>query len=381
MLPRPLALVVCLALMRLAVAQPAPRDLLRASAPGAYAVRYLPDRALISSSSRDACELRVHLPQQPVWGYLGKDRQPAAFLEWDATDAALVLHLQPGAWGAEVGWAGTGERPQQGQTIPLSVDGERVGDLTASFTLDAMAAQGGAQLPEGIARIWLDAAAVPAGMALTARAGGESVSEWLPVDGRLQGRGQVALAGAASVEVRATGYNLLHSPVGGINLELLARPVDVVRVDGVPAEGLLVEAEDFTGEGDGTATISVGEHADEHGGRSIYNFGTGTHWLEWTLEVPQDGEYALFARIANADAPALREVTVDGRTPAKGYQMVRFPVTGGWAHAAGEWWFVQVAGGRADLPALDLTKGKHILRLRSIGGTHLNLDYLVLKPA
>jgi len=97
--------------------------------------------------------------------------------------------------------------------------------------------------------------------------------------------------------------------------------------------------------------------------------------LQWRVEIPVDGDYDLYARIAEAEPFALRELTVDDKLPAPGFAALKFPSTGGWAHAPGEWWFVKIAGVGEDLPPLRLTRGTHAFRLRAVAEQHLNVDY------
>ncbi|HJN18221.1 MAG TPA: carbohydrate-binding protein, partial [Armatimonadota bacterium] len=136
---------------------------------------------------------------------------------------------------------------------------------------------------------------------------------------------------------------------------------------------VLIEAEDFVGEGGGgPVQVSEGEHIDQHGGASIYSFGVGQrHWVEWTCGIDAAGTYDLYARTATQEEAALRTLDVDGK-PAG---FVSFPGTGGWAREDPEQWaWTRVA---ADL---DLAVGKHSIRLTTEGAKHLNVDVLALVP-
>ena len=70
-----------------ATAQPATtaatRDLLRATAPGAFSVRYLPDRAIISASASETLSLSIHLPKPPLWAYLDGRPTAVSAVGWD----------------------------------------------------------------------------------------------------------------------------------------------------------------------------------------------------------------------------------------------------------------------------------------------------------
>jgi len=374
------ALVLCAVVAAQSVATAKDgKDLLRASAPGAYSVRYMPDRALVSSSAQQEVELRVHLPRVPLWAYLDGQPQAEGFAGWEAEAQLAVLKLAAGSHELQVGWEGTGEQPQQGQAIELLVDGAAAGQLTARFTLERMVAEGSADLGLGTAVIWLTPAGATREASPVVSVGASRVTGWQPVEGRLRGEQPVGLSKDSRIVLTVEGYNLLSSPVAVVELKRAMRPSEVERVAEVPQDGTLVEAEDFTAQGGGEATISVGEHIDQHGGKSIMNYGGDGHWLEWEFEVPVDGVYDFYARIACAEEMSFRKVLVDGKLPADGFAMVQFPGTGGWAHAPGEWWFVRVAGASEQLPPLSLSQGKHVLRMEGLLQYHLNVDYFVLR--
>ena len=362
-----------------AVSAAGARDLLRASAPGAYSVRYLPDRALISADTRADTELRVHIPRPPLWGYVGTERKPASFFAWDEDSALVTVQLEGGRHELQVGWEGRGELPQQGQEIPVLADGRRIATLTARFTLDGMSAEGAVEHPPARARLWLTPVEGVDEVDAVLTVAGARADTWRPSRGRLMARGHVIIGGDGMMRLAVSGYNLLRSPVQAVEIEELGRAAKAVPVDDMPDDGIIIEAEDYVREGGGTVMISEGDHHDQHGGKSVYSFTGDGHWLEWEFEAPQDGMYDLFARVATAEEMSFREVMVNRRLPAPGFGMVRFPGTGGWARGPGEWQAVQIAGGSDDLPPLSLRKGRNTLRLKGILPQHLNVDYFVLR--
>ncbi len=355
------------------------RDLLRASAPGAYSVRYLPDRALVATSAETASELRVYMPAPPLWGYVDGDRKPGAYFKWDPAGRCVVLSLDADAHSLQIGWEGKGRLPRPDQKIALLIDGKRAGELTARFTLEKMTAEGSVELPFGVGRVWADpSGALSECLGARLRIGNEEITEWRRVRGRLQGRGHVALGGTRLMTLTLPAYNLLETPMEAIDIEPLSISAGAKRVTAMPEEGVLVEAEDFVAQGSGNALISEGDHIDQHGGKSVYTFTGNGHWIEWEFTVPEDGEYDLFAKISCGEDMSFREVRVDGSLPARAFRLVQFPGTGGWAHAPGEWWFMQIAGGSDALPPLRLRKGTHTLRLKGVFEYHLNVDYFML---
>lgn len=367
-----------------ATAQPATtaatRDLLRATAPGAFSVRYLPDRAIISASASETLSLSIHLPKPPLWAYLDGRPTAVSAVGWDEAGRTATVALEAGTHSAEIGWAGTGERPAPGQTIPLLVGGIPIAQLPVSFSFDKLEAQGAVELPFGVARVWLDGCPQDETPPAVVRLGNGSVTEWRRVRDRWQGRGHVVTSGESLVSLVYSGNGLLTSPIAAVEIEPLSIATDPAKLDTMPEPGILIEAEDYVAQGNGDVKISEGEHVDQHGGRSIYTFTGDGHWLEWEFTVPQDGKYDLFARVATGEAMSFRQITVDGEFPAPGYRLVRFPGTGGWARSPGEWWAMHVAGSSDSLPALDLKAGTHRLRVTGVFQYHLNVDYFVLRP-
>lgn len=376
---RPVLGLLCAVVAATAVGAQAGRDLLRSSASGAYSVRYLPDRALVSSSSQAQAQLAVFVPQRPLWAYLDEAAlQPAAF-DWDAESELVTLAVAEGSHRIEIGWAGDGARPPQRVTIPVCSDGALVGTLSARFTLDAMVAEGAVEMPRGVARAWLAPVGEAAPGRVTLSVGPTVLDEWRPAEGRMRASEHVAVGGTVPLRLSVEAYNLLACPFSQVELEPLSVSAPAVRVEAMPEDGIIVEAESFVREGGNTVLVSEGAHVDQHAGKSIYSFQGDGHWLEWEFETAEAGDYDLFARVSCGEEMSFRGVTIDGDHPARGFRLVQFPGTGGWAHAPGEWWAVQVAGGSDQLPPLRLSAGRHTLRLEGVFSYHLNIDYFVLR--
>lgn len=100
------------------------------------------------------------------------------------------------------------------------------------------------------------------------------------------------------------------------------------------------------------------------------------HWLEWELDVPETGEYALVLRYATNKDPHLtkREIRIDGEIAAP---TLSFRNTGGFAKGDMSQWDTAVFRG------LEVEKGTRTIRLTHAGDepdtSHgLNLAYLAL---
>ncbi len=106
-----------------------------------------------------------------------------------------------------------------------------------------------------------------------------------------------------------------------------------------------------------TEPFEVGVKRNNHIGG--YNWRLTGQWVEWTLDVPQDGYYALVLRASQnymVGLPATRALTIDGETPFAGMESVRFPY--------GSDWDVRTLKDDAGAPYLFyLTAGEHALRM------------------
>jgi len=355
--------------------------LLASSQPGSYSLRIY-DRALVVTGQADEdYVLTVAVPEQPRW--LALDGKRLARGTWKWASGALEVHLKGGRHVLLVALAGDVKMPGP-VAVPVllkSATPRQLGTIEGWQDFDGFSGRGRLSSAEPFSarpRVLLRPGAEVTGKTLTLAVGNTVVDRWSSGPGRLLARRRVVVAPNSEVTLEVRGENAAAA-IQGIVLENARFPTDPPRVRQMPKDGIIVEAEDFSAEGAGHVQVSRGLHVDEHGGASLYsNVGNG-HWLEWEVEVPATGDYDLFARIACDPPYSLRELRVDGRLPAAGFALIRFPHTGGWGYSAEEWWAVQVAGGSAELPPLHLTKGKHRLRLKGVGPNHLNLDYFVLR--
>lgn len=367
-------ITACLASSVLAAGE----SLLWASAPGAYALRFWPDRAVLSSHSQSPVTLAVRLPQAVKWGRLNDQPLPLAKLQWVAAEQVVRVEVPAGQHTLHLAWAGTDRRPAPGQKIPVLVNGRPAGALECEFRLDRLLATGNVNWPVGTGTLQLKLAGAVDPAAVTLERPQGTLDRWRARAGALQAARPVTVTGPATVTLQIKDYNLLRSPVSAVELtstQLASRPQ---RLPQMPATGIVIEAEDFTGQGGGSVGISEGRHFQQHGGKSIMNYSGNGHWLEWRFTVPQHGAYRLLARAATQEPRSLRSLTLNGQAPT-GLGLVEFPGTGGWGYSADEWAALVLAG-TPEAPAWQLKAGTYTMRLTGESAEHLNLDYFLLVP-
>lgn len=381
-------LSICVAAIALLLTVPlaAQPPLLNSSQPGAFGVRYLADRAVITYNverpadvEADTFTLRVRLPERVQWGFLDRNPIPVADLGWDNGQA--VVHVPFGGARVHLGWAGDASLPPESAQIPLFLGEDRIGAMTARFDLEGMQASGEApKAGPGMAdlRVELTGPMDPDQISLSV--GEHSVDNWKYEGGALQAREPVYVGLSPRLSLRVERRGLSASPVERVVISNVDAPAVADRVpdDQVP-EGVLVEAESFTDSIGTPPQVDPGSHHNTHGGACIYSFlGDGTT-ITWDFSVPEAGLWDLYLRISCGDVGAWRSVSVDGETP-EGLDLLELPGTGGWGHADGEWWIVRITGGEGQPAPLQLDTGEHTLRMTGLLTTHLNIDYLLFAP-
>lgn len=349
--------------------------LLKASAPGAYAVRFWPDRIVLTYTAQTPVAVSVQLAAAARWAVLDGKPLPVAKLKWDSVGKTATADLPAGDHTVNVGWAGSYQQAAEGQKIPVLLDGKPAGSLTCHFDLEKMSAEGSAACPTGTVRVRLTGVKSDLQPQLTV--GATTIQEWSKGKETLHAGRPLAVQGDSGLTLLVRGYNLLKSPVAAVELQTDQVALDPLRQESMPEPGLLIEAEDYVSEALGKAEISD-KHFETHGGKSIFNNAGDGHYLEYKFTVPQAGAYDLYVRAATQEPSDLRSLAVDGKSP-QGLGLVRFPGTGGWGYSKSEWAALKLTG-LPKVPSLNLTAGEHTLRVTGEASTHLNLDYFVLVP-
>jgi hypothetical protein len=140
---------------------------------------------------------------------------------------------------------------------------------------------------------------------------------------------------------------------------------------------LIVQAESVADEGGGkvnTTTNKVGSV-----GAAFSGWDSPNHWLEYEVEVPQDGYYQLALKYCREGGPTTRSLQVDGAYPHPSFAKLEMPGTGGWSNGTDNWQYYRLEWPLLGRPYLvRLTKGTHRIRLNNVSGGGVNLDYLAI---
>ncbi|MGD9496697.1 MAG: hypothetical protein AB7Y46_10380 [Armatimonadota bacterium] len=383
---------------------------LTSSHEGSFSVSYLQGQVNVgyriaeTSGAVEVVTLRLTVPARPRWLAIDGVEAAGGSLFYSPDDNQATVTVPPGEHTLEMGWE-TAHRPER-ITLRIPVDGPDAQLATLDGYFDAsgfMEADGTLEMAEPVvASLRLEVSDDLDPNAVSVTTGSETIDRWWRVDRGLVSRQSTVLADGSRLSLMVREANLRASPVRRIALERVRTATVAVPVSAFcpPADAVLIEAEQVrassadTDEGDirvldrgfhpdfGSSgesyVIDAGSHADTHGGACVSSFkGDGTT-LWWTATVPEAGRYALYARVAQS-WDGYRRLLVDAR-PHPGLDLVRFPSTGGWGHAAEEWQIVAIAGPPSEVPALHLSAGRHRIQMTGVLQNSINIDYLLLVP-
>ena len=131
---------------------------------------------------------------------------------------------------------------------------------------------------------------------------------------------------------------------------------------------VIVEAENFVKQSGGSVE-KLSDRIDASGGRCFKNWDNAGHALEWTVEIPETGEYKVVLRYA-ADRKnnAYRELLIDDTAPAEAFNKIAWSGTGGWSSDVNNWKNLVVSDDQGNPVLITLEKGTHTVRITNLGG-------------
>ncbi len=160
-------------------------------------------------------------------------------------------------------------------------------------------------------------------------------------------------------------------------LERTGKREAAAKADPVPdGTVVVVQAEDFTGQGNGEVRLS--ETKRNIIGKAFLKWDATGHWLEWTVDAPHEGYYHLSVLYCTELDKCRRKLEVNGEVVEPAAPLV-FASTGGWANQSDDWRLFTAPNPHADHPLLiPLKKGRNVIRLTNTNGRGVNLDYLAV---
>ena len=133
------------------------------------------------------------------------------------------------------------------------------------------------------------------------------------------------------------------------------------------AADVIVEGEDYIKEEGGSAQ-KVGGRVGATG-LMVTSWDNPGHTIEWEVDIPEDGSYKLVIRLCNGRAwTTYRDVMIDGQYPHEAFKKIAIISTGGFAKSSNDFINVTVSDAQGQPVLVELTKGKHVIRMNNLGG-------------
>ena len=135
---------------------------------------------------------------------------------------------------------------------------------------------------------------------------------------------------------------------------------------------VIVEAEDFAKE-EGGQVAKTTDRPGTSGNVCITSWDNDGHILEWQVDISQEGEYQIVLRYAGGRAwKVYRELQIDGSVPGDAFKKISWEPTGGFCRNASEWKNLVVTDSNKQPALVNLSKGKHTVRMTNLGGDGAN---------
>ena len=143
-----------------------------------------------------------------------------------------------------------------------------------------------------------------------------------------------------------------------------------------PQDLVVIQAESFTGQGEGSCQIRDDRQATWGKMITYWHQDIG-HWLEWQFNAPADGRYVVRFRYATSCAETTRELRIDGKLPLPTANAIRFERTGGFGNSPLDWRYLSLTDHAGKEAALPLNKGRHRIRMTNLKDG-LGMDFIAV---
>lgn len=135
---------------------------------------------------------------------------------------------------------------------------------------------------------------------------------------------------------------------------------------------VIVEGENFTKE-EGGAVKKVDGRPASSNNSAIAGWDNAGHVIEWEVDIPETADYKIVLRYCNGrDWETYRELLIDGQSPNEACKKIVLPATGGFGKDANNYKNLTVVDANNQPVLVNLSKGKHVLRMINRGGAGAN---------
>ena len=139
---------------------------------------------------------------------------------------------------------------------------------------------------------------------------------------------------------------------------------------------VVVQAEDFSRQGGGECQ-KIGGRPGAWGQIVSYWHADIGHWLEWEVDIPEDGDYAVRFHYATSSPETRRDFLINGQLPCPQAENITFPATGGFGTNPFDWNYRSLVDAEKKDLAIPLRKGRHTIRMIN-KNDGLAFDFFVL---
>ncbi len=141
---------------------------------------------------------------------------------------------------------------------------------------------------------------------------------------------------------------------------------------------VVAQAEDFKAQGVGECQV-FGDREGAWGRMVSYWHSDIGHWLEWQVDIPADGLYALRFHYATQSPETTRELRLNGEVPCPEARAIAFPSTDGFGMSPLDWAYTALRDAKNNEVPLRLSKGRHTVRLTNLKDG-LAFDFMAFVP-
>ncbi|MDD2431648.1 MAG: hypothetical protein PHD88_05060 [Firmicutes bacterium] len=151
--------------------------------------------------------------------------------------------------------------------------------------------------------------------------------------------------------------------------------LDYIRFSG-PVKHFVFTQGETCSDSNGEFEVVKGNAASR--GKAVQTTDAPGEWIEWTIDVPEDGLYSLIVRYTQGTrgVESVRSFKVNGKTLFPSWDEVVFYPTDGWSEKRNDWRERRIEDPETRQPYyLYMPKGEITIRMETVSGP-LNIDYI-----
>lgn len=153
--------------------------------------------------------------------------------------------------------------------------------------------------------------------------------------------------------------------------------LDYIKISGPVKRFVFTQGEDYSAS---SSEFEVVKRIAASRGKALSGFENPGDWVEWKIDVPEDGLYSVFFRYTLGDrsSECVRSIQLNGKTLFPDWEEVRFYPTDGWSEKRNDWKERRLEDPESRQPYyVYMPKGEVTIRMEVVSGP-LEIDYVGL---